>query len=355
MFTLETIQRSARTAFLALLLPCIFCGSGVVVVAAAESGPVVPFLPEGEVQEKTFKETIADFDRSVDKTYEKLEQDIYDRVKRLDDFFGNVQTENLRDTSYEFRLRSGIRIEEGGKLKPDITLRANIVLPRTSEKLRLFIAGENEVDSLSPSLPDDPGNPGFDRAFRPSARIVNTEFRYRIFDTPNQNLFLGAGVRLHLPPEAFTRARYQYTHHISSLSLLRLGETIFLKDRQGLGETTELTYERLIGIQNVLRLANSATLSQAFDGLEWGSELSLIRALSETSAITFTGGIYLNSDLSTVVNNYRLLTRYRQQFLKKWLFYEVEPEISWPRGADGRHDSRLALTFRLEILIDKKE
>jgi len=350
------ILQVAWTTVLALLINCVF---GSVVLAGAEETEAVgpPPREEPKQEEKTLKETIVDIEKSVEETHERLEQDILKQVMRLDGFFGTVQTENRRRTSYEFRWRSGIRVEEGKslKLKPDITLRANMVLPRTSEKLRLVISGENQVETLSPALPQDPGNPGFDRTAQPVARLVNTEFRYQLVKEPDRDLFVGAGVRIVLPLEPFVRGRYQISHNFSSILLIRLGETLFVKPKEIVGETTEVNLERLLDEKTILRLAGTGTLSQGLHGMEWGSELSWIRELSAKSAITFTGGIYGSSNPSTFANDYRLLTRYRRNFLTEWLFYELEPEISWPRGSDGAHFTKYAMTFRLEVLFRKAD
>jgi hypothetical protein len=356
MFYHRKILRMALTAFLALLIHCVF--GGVVLAASDETEAVGPPPAETPKQEeKTFKETIVGIEKSMEETHERLEQDILEQVMRLDSFFGTVQTENRRRTSYEFRWRSGIRVEKGQslKLKPDVALRANMVLPRTSEKLRLVISGENQVETLSPALPKDPGNPGFDRTAQPAARLVNTELRYRLIEKPDQDLFVGAGVRVVLPLEPFIRARFQTSHNFSNIFLFRLGETLFVKPKEIIGETTEVSLERLLDKDTIVRLAGTGTLSQGFHGMEWGSELSLIRQLSAKSAITFTGGIYGSSNPSTVANNYRLLTRYRRNFLTEWLFYELEPEIFWPRDSDGARSSKYAMTFRLEMLFHKTE
>jgi hypothetical protein len=350
------ILRTAWTSVLALLISCVF---GSVVLAGVEETETVGPLQaeEPKQEEKSFKETIVDIEKSVEETHEQLEQGILDQVIRLDDFFGTAQTETRRRTSYEFRWRSGIRVERGKslKLKPDITLRASLVLPRTSEKLRLFISGENQIETLSPALPKDPGNPGFDRTAQPAARIVNTEFRYRLIEEPDRNLFIWAGVRIVLPLEPFVRGRFQITHNFSKIFLIRVGETLFVKPKEIIGETTEVSLERLLDEKTIVRLAGTGTLSQGFHGMEWGSELSWIRELSAKSAITFTGGIYGSSTPSTIANNYRLLTRYRQNFLAEWLFYELEPEISWPRDSDGAHSTKYAMTFRLEVLFNKAD
>ena len=348
--------RRTWIAVLALLMNFAF--ESIVFAGSEETEEVGPPLPaELQNEKKSLKETIVGIEKKVEETHEQLEQDILEQVMRLDGFFGNVQTENRRRTSYEFRWRSGIRIEEGKslKLKPDVTLRANMVLPRTSENLRLVISGENQVETLSPALPTDPGNPGFDRTAQPVARLVNTEFRYQFIKEPDRDLFVGAGVRIVLPLEPFVRGRYQITHNFSSIFLIRLGETLFIKPKEIVGETTEVNLERLLDEKTILRLASTGTLSQGFHGMEWGSELSWIRELSAKSAITFTGGIYGTSNPSTFANDYRLLTRYRRNFLTEWLFYELEPEISWPKGSDGAHFTKYAMTFRLEVLFHKAD
>jgi hypothetical protein len=89
--------------------------------------------------------------------------------------------------------------------------------------------------------------------------------------------------------------------------------------------------------------------------MEWGSELSLIRELSPDRGITLIGGVYGNTSMDDWVSSYRILARYRQSFLRSWLFYELEPEVSWPRRNDGNFSSTFAFTVRLEVKFEGKE
>ena len=52
-----------------------------------------------------------------------------------------------------------------------------------------------------------------------------------------------------------------------------------------------------------------------------------------------------------MITNYRLLTRYRRNFLRSWLFYELVPEISWPRKGDDVFPTNYAMTFVLEVVF----
>lgn len=343
--------RWARTLVLAGQLFFLLAGTGI---SIADEGPAAAPVPAAEPAPVTAPAPstgyIEMFGKSMDYAHARLERNILEQTIRFDDFFGNVATENLRQPKYELRWRNSLKVENDWNLKFGTSIRANFVLSKISERLRLFIAGEEEPGPSRQSLPEDPGNPGFDRT-TPSAHFANTELRYEVIRTPTVNLFLGAGVRIALPLEAFVRSRFLYSRDFSGVALMRLGETFFLKNGYLLGETTEFSLERLVGRDSILRWASAGTASQEIEGLEWGSELSLIRQLSPRSAVTLTGGVYGTTNSSALVNNYRLAARYRQNFLRSWLFYELEPELSWPRDADGRYPATFACTVRIEVVF----
>jgi hypothetical protein len=290
------------------------------------------------------------FGKALDATHSLLERSILEQTVRFDNFFGDINTDNLRQTRYELRLRNSLRVEHGGSLNYGASVRANFTLSRISERLHLFITGEDDPEPAGQSLPRDPGNPGFDRT-TPATHFANTELRYELIQSPAVNLFLGAGVRLSLPFEAFARSRFQYNRKLGDVSLMKFTETVFVKNTDLFGETTEFSLERLFGKDTIIRWASAGTASQEIEGLEWGSEVSMIQALSPLSAITLTGGLSGLINSSNVIQNYRLNARYRRNFCRSWLFYELEPEIFWERQADGRYPAQLAVTFRLEIVF----
>ncbi len=299
---------------------------------------------------KTETTYAAAFEQSMDAAHERIQQDILDQTVRLDNFFGDVRSEGLRQTGYELRWRNSFRLEDGGSIAYGTSVRAHFVLSRISERLRLVIAGEDEPAPFTQALPQDPGNPGFDRT-TPAAHFANTELRYDLIRKPCLNMFLGAGVRLNLPFEAFVRSRFQYTHNFSDTSLMRTAETLFVKNTDLFGETTEINIEQQLDKKTILRWASAGTASEEIRGLEWGSELSLIKEIGENSAVTLTGGVYGNTTFPALADNYRFLVRYRSNFLRPWLFYELEPEIAWPRDNNGRYPATLDCTFRVEIVF----
>jgi hypothetical protein len=353
--TLRWFRVRVLSAFLMILAAC----SGTAIAEDGQTAePVSISLPAASIAAEQADtdphNKTTNFSRSVDETHDRFERDILDRVIRLDSFFGNLNTENQQKAEYQLRWRNSLRVEKGGQVKLGTTLRANIQLSRINERLNLVISGENEPEPSTSSIPEDPGSPGFDRNTR-SMHIVNTELRYGLLRTPDWDIFLGAGVSFVLPPEAFVRGRFQHTYKFSEVALLRTSETLFVKNFTVPGETTEIDLERLINHKTLLRWATTGTVSSEITGMEWGTELSLIRELSSRSGISLTGGVYGNTSAADVVENYRIFARYRRNFLRSWLFYELEPEVYWPRRADGNHPTSLAFTFRIEVLFQGKE
>ncbi|MGD0585586.1 MAG: hypothetical protein ABSA86_07390 [Oryzomonas sp.] len=290
-------------------------------------------------------------ENTMDEIHKRLELGILNQAIRIDNFFGSVKPEKQQETVYELRWRNSVRIEQGGRVSLGTAAWANFTFPRISDRLHLSITGEDQPQPFAQSLPEDPGNPGLDRTSQTTTHIVNTELRYGLISTPTMNLFLGAGVRFVLPIEAFLRSRFQYIYKFSDVSLVRFAETVFAKNTVGPGETTEVSLERLLNQKTILRWANSETVSYEISGVEWGTEISLIHELSAKNAITYTGGVYGNTSIPDWVTNYRILTLYRQNFLRNWLYYEIQPEVSWPRSATGTITTNYALTLRLEVVF----
>jgi hypothetical protein len=353
-------------ALLMILTVCAgisIAADGPTAESASTTAPAAPVTAEPTVPAASTAAEAAEtdpdngqttFGTAVDETHAGLERNILEQVIRLDSFFGNFKTGNQPKAEYQLRWRNSLRVEQGGQVKAGATLRANLRLSRINERLRLVVSGENEPVPFSSSLPEDPGSPGYDRS-SPTTRMANTELRYDLVQTPSMYIFLGAGVRFSIPPEPFLRSRFQYSYKIGDASLVRVSETLFVKKYDVLGETTELNLERLLDRITLLRWANTGTLSSEIKGMEWGSELSLIRELSPSSGITLTAGAYGNTAVNDWVDSYRILSRYRQSFLRSWLFYELEPEVSWPRRGDGNFTSTYAFTVRLEIVFQGKE
>lgn len=340
--------RLARTLTLAGCF-AVWMGGGARPVVAQE-GPSVPASTEPTPLEMLDEENASGIVRAVEKSHARLRLGILDRVTWFDNFFGSVKGEDVRYPDYLIRWVNSLRMEEGGHFKYRTSARASFVLPKISNRLRLAVSGETEHEPFSASLPDDPGNPGFDRTLA-NTRLANTELRYSVIRNPSVDMFLGTGIRIKSPLETFVRSRFQYSRRLGDDTLARFAETVFWKNTEGFGETSEVELSHRLGSKTLLRWANAGTYTEEDTGLEWETELSLLQELSDRSAVTFGGGLSGHTRPSNLVDIYRIFTRYRRNFLRPWLFFELEPEISWPRDPFGEYPSTYAFTFRIEVVF----
>jgi hypothetical protein len=315
-----------------------------------QEGPPVPASPEPTTSEKLVEEKASGVMMAVDESHARLERGILDRVIRFDNFFGSVKGDDVRYPDYLIRWVNSLRMEEGGNFKYRTSARASFVLPKIGKRLRLVVSGETEPEPFSAKLPEDPGNPGFDRTLA-NTRLVNTEIRYSLIHKPTVDMFLGTGVRIKSPLESFVRSRFQYSHRLGEVTLARFAETVFWKNTEGFGETTEIELSRQLGPKTLLRWGNAGTVTEEGPGVEWATELSLLRELSRRSAITIGGGLSGHTRPASQVDIYRVFTRYRRNFLRTWLFFELEPEVSWPRDLFGEYPLTYAFTFRIEVVF----
>jgi hypothetical protein len=349
------IRLALALSFFFLMAEADISNAGEESISGVAPEPEASFATEPPAEpvlkKKTFTEKAIDFEKSMAETHDRIERTILDLAIRLDDFFGDVTTENLKNTEYKLRWRNSFKISDDGNVHYGSTVRANAVLSKINKRLRLSIYADREATESTQSLAEDPGNPGFDRTETPSGRIVNTELRYQFIHTPITDFFLGAGVRVTLPMEAFVRGRFSRIYRLSDVFLFRFAETLFVNDFEDAGETTEVSFDQQLDRETLLRLASSGTLSRDIDGMEWGAELSLIRELSPKSAIMLAGGVHGNTNISSEIGNYEIFARYRRNILRSWLFIELEPQQSWPRGEDGGYSSDFSFVFRLEILF----
>ncbi len=287
----------------------------------------------------------------VDRTHSFFQGRIDDTIVWFDHFFGRTSGVDTARPDFTLRWTNELRAEEGQRPKFRTSLRANIHLPGLSRKLKLVISGENKPDPAV-VLPDDPGNPGFNaQAPGNSIKQFNTELRYEFLQTGNSYFFAGTGVRLVLPLEVFARVRYQFNLPFRENNYFRFAVTPFWKNRVGFGETTEFSLERRIRPMVLVRWSNSGTISEASNGLEWGTVFSLSDQLSPRSAISPSIGASGPTRPHTVVSNYRIGAKYRRNDFRPWFFWELEPEVNWPRDDRGCRKPVWATTFRVEVLF----
>ena len=147
----------------------------------------------------------------------------------------------------------------------------------------------------------------------------------------------------------YVKRTYPIAVPLSARNLLRLRETIFWEESEGLGATTRFDLERLFTDDLLARWTGSATFTQEIEGVRWFSQVTLFQSLRDGRALSYQAGITAESDSEVPITDYDLRVIYRRNiFNRGWLFLELRSSVAWPResllvacGGSGPEASRV--------------
>jgi len=162
-----------------------------------------------------------------------------------------------------------------------------------------------------------------------------------------------AGLKINLPVDPFLRTRYQYTKLLGDSYLMRFNETALWRYDEHFTETSQFDFERTMTLFTLIRWSNYITYADGTSGIIWNTGISLLTQLTPKSAISYDTSVWGASRPDWNIQNYRAGIKYRRNFYRSWLFFELEPEVTWPLNAGGNRHSVTALMATLEIQFGK--
>lgn len=271
----------------------------------------------------------------LDTTYNYLNSWFCEPANWFDEFFADDRDYNEAHAKTKIRWRNDVFFSENAKPEYITTVAASLRLPKISKRLKLvFDSDEQEnIEGVIPTTIDNAqGSFGF---------------LYDFIDSQKANLSL----RLRLTPSL--TLRYRYTHPFSDTLILRLTQNIYREEGE-FGENTRLDFDKTLNKSYALRWSSQVDVIEGDSGFDWVTALVLFHKLNEKSALSYESSINGETKPYNLATNYRLGIRYRRNFYRSWLFYELAPEVTWSKLliTDERH-SIYAFTLRLEIFFEQ--
>ena len=211
---------------------------------------------------------------------------------------------------------------EGNRFRPRLS--ASIDLPKTKHKLKLSIESS---DSGALGATDE------ETAL--SDESSSAVLRYNLFDLRNWNFDLDLGIRLSGGP--FTRARGRYYYAFNEQTIGRITQDLVFDIKHVWYETSRFSLQHYANSGSFYQWVVQAKHGDETDGTEWSITASRADKLSERSALTsFISAVGAtdddwNDDESEI---YKLGFNYRRSVLRPWFFFELEPQLTYPRKYD---------------------
>lgn len=247
------------------------------------------------------------------------------------------------------RWRGSIRLDEQEGSEYSSEFRAQFRLPKMNKKVKLVITSESGDDQSSSHPDEDPYDLG------PAGTDVGEEsrttagLRYYLTDTRKMRINAGVGLKLGSSVQPYVRFRLRYTEPLGSSTLLRfIPSAIWLRD-EGINRSMRIDLERRLSEDTLLRASQSFAREELTPGIQWGSVLTFYDRLSSAMVMALQAGIRGDTYPDNRIERYRLSARFRSNFLREWLFMEIEPEYYWPRDDQGAYHLYRAITFSLEM------
>ena len=285
----------------------------------------------------------------LDRTHSYLTAILCQPSVWFDDFFGQERAGEDWAGSL-IRWRGSLRFDELEGALYRSKFNASFRLPKMDKKVKLVVASESRDDQANLHPDDDPYD------FEPPQGSAGTEdtqttagLRYYLNDTRKIRLSVGGGIKLGSPVQPYIRFRLRYTEPLGSSTLLRMTPTLVWLKEEGINRSLRIDLEERISENVLVRASQSFVRKELEPGILWGTVLTLYDRLSAVTVLALEAGATGNNYPDYRVERYRFATSLRSNFLRNWLFLELEPEYYWPRDEMGEYHLYRAITFRLEM------
>lgn len=255
----------------------------------------------------------------------------------FDNFFGSdrVFQEGVAGTYIRWRNDFSYDEEEYFNFKTDISF--SVELPVLEDRLRLtFESDEDEaLRDIAPGNDQETTNSlGLQLDLAETSR---SKFNVNVSFTPR------------------VRLRYRYTYPVYESITLRLTQEL-QRERAVHSARTLIDFEKLFKNQLFFRSSSEARLSEEFDGADWLQAFVLYQRVNKKTSLSYEISANGITEPLTLATNYRAGIRFRKNFHRRWLFYEISPELTWPVTLDegrqlivkNRH-SKWLIFFRFEV------
>lgn len=283
----------------------------------------------------------------ADEPRDYLAKNFVTLARDIDRFFGN-------DRNYQESNDSVIQLDitrvmgYGGEHKFVLSGRAKVHLPNTEKRLHLLLETDPDKNTGTESTRNQPVRPGAQTT--PGSYAAGVRYE----KTKEDRWYYGAdgGIKFHglaAEPTPFVRGRVSYAMPLEEWRV-KVAETAFWFNTIGVGETTQLDFEHPISDPLLFRATSTATWLHDRQNMDLRQDMSFFHTLDDRNALLYQASAIGVSRPQTQATDFVVLLLYRYRLHRKWMYFEVGPQVHFPKEREFRSSGLLG--FRLEILFD---
>ena len=309
---------------------------------------------EGVQEEKQGEEEEQDIEQQQD-LEDQEEQHIVDRIHRalsggvsntagaVDRFFDDERYA-AEDNRTRLKLRFDVFFERGESV--DLKPRANLSLaiPKTKKRLKVFVSGnpqdedEDQEGGAAPAVDED--------------EDLEVGLAYTPVQTVETNFSLRTGLKFSsIIPDWWIGPRWR-GYAKGEIWGTRLTQTFRWRTDDGFESISTLDFERDVAENFFYRTTLKGKWNQDKEDYRYEITPQLFQRLDPRRVLKYEYSTQFNSTNDHQWDNFIFRVTYRQRIWRKWLFFEISPQASFPEGED--YDFTPGIRFRIETFIGKK-
>jgi hypothetical protein len=262
---------------------------------------------------------------------------------QLDLFFAGETVEYKANASY-LRLGLEVKFSKQGELSFDPVFKFKLDLPTVKKRLKLVVESHTpEQETLSEanldnSLQDED----------PSISTTTGAFQYVFRSAKNWKKTASVGVKLNHEPNPFWRMRMKRRWNLVHDWNFKTLQSLYYFHDDSWGETTKFIFEKPVHSY----FFDSKTEARWWHKerlMEYAQIFSIKKKLSAIRAIKYSLGLLAENQPTVIVTDYYVKATYRRLLYKDWLFYEVSPELLFPREDSFKANPSILMRFEVKF------
>ena len=308
--------------------PCPFQALSVAVRQAVIILMIWPLPGLARDDQPVFPEGTSYFDW-LDKPRDYISERFVTLSTQVDRYFADKRVFQESRTSY-LRFYGDLVLKKSGSSNFNPQLQAKVVLPALEKRLHILLESNSDVTGEVPTaaVPTQSGAPKVNAPsdFRAAVQV-------QVTDSPHWNINTDAGLRFHgltLPPFVRVRAsRVQKVHNWQ----FRFTEAAYWYEQSGWGESTQYDADYKFSDRYLGRSRTQAIWSDHDQRFDFEQDFILYNPVDESHALSYGASVYGASQPNSHINDYAVSVTWRTRIHREWLFFNVQPGLSWPETA----------------------
>lgn len=305
----------------------------------------VPVTASPEATGKAAAAEASTLAKSVDwilRRREEVAREITDLAVSADDFFASEVSR--RDNKSYLLVRGGAIWSKGGEIGSDSDVKLKLDMPGTKKRWKVLFESDpdelNDLDSAALVTPQERRDVSDTSGAAGAVRfVIDNKSRWK------QDFDLG--VRGSTPLDPFSRYEIRRNEQINALWSYYFRESVYVFREDGWGQRTTFLLERPLRPDYLWRNRIDSKFRDTDNVLETVLSTSTVHFLDPLRAMFYSVGLIAVNRPNSQVSEYFINTTYRVRLYKDWLFFDIRPELAFPR--DDEFKPNPSLTFGLDV------